>query len=80
MSKLNRLQEPTMPTEPGFALGAQEQGLFAWTRRWCEHAAAQGFIALPYQPEPPMLKRLIDYFRAGIDVDDAVNACFGQKH
>jgi hypothetical protein len=69
-----------MPIEPSFISDAQEQGLFAWTQRWCERAAALGFISLPYHPEPQILKHLIDYFRAGVDADDAVDACFGQKH
>ena len=69
-----------MPFESGFVTGAQVQDLYRRTLRWCERAAAQGFIRLPYHPEPPMLKHLIDCFRAGIDADDAVDACFAQKH
>jgi len=58
----------------------EDRNLSVWANLWCEAARSEGFISMPYHPDAAMLERLIEYFRAGIDADDAVFACFALKH
>ncbi|MGA3251789.1 MAG: hypothetical protein ABSD12_27175 [Paraburkholderia sp.] len=51
-----------------------------WTRAWYNQALAAKFICPPYQPESGTIKRLWEYFNAGLSPTEAAQAYFGRKH
>jgi hypothetical protein len=75
-------------TEKGFALYNEsnqlpceyERDLDAWTCAWYDAAIARDFVRSPYHPDAATLKRLQDYFHAGLLPAEAAEACFGRKH
>jgi hypothetical protein len=56
------------------------QGLDQWTRAWYAEAVEAAFIRSHYRPDPATIKRLRDYFNAGLSPAEAAQACFGLKH
>jgi hypothetical protein len=50
-----------------------------WTKAWYEQARAANFVNFPYQVDNDMVKRLRQYYSAGMTPVEAVHACFGVK-
>lgn len=53
--------------------------LVQWTRTWYEQALAANFVSYPYQADNNMVKRLHQYYGAGLTPEEALHACFGVK-
>lgn len=51
-----------------------------WTRAWYDHAVEAKFICPPYHADTEAIKRLRDYFNAGLSPAEAAQAYFGRKH
>jgi hypothetical protein len=53
--------------------------LVEWTKAWYEQARAANFVGFPYQADNDMVKRLQQYYRAGLTPAEALHACFRPK-
>jgi hypothetical protein len=56
------------------------QSLEQWTRAWFDEAVEAEFIRPPYRPDTATIKRLRDYFHAGLSPVEAAQAYFGRQH
>ncbi|CAE6959362.1 hypothetical protein R70199_07197 [Paraburkholderia domus] len=54
--------------------------LEVWTCAWYDEAVAANLVCPPYHPDATIIKRLLDYFHAGLSPAEAAYACFERRH
>jgi hypothetical protein len=58
----------------------EQHKLVEWTKAWYQQARAANHVSYPYQADNNMVKRLHQYYVAGLTPAEALHACFGVKH
>jgi len=78
-SSPTELAETTMLERSTYEPPEDFRELEAWTCAWYDELVKAEFVFLPYYPDAATLRRLCDYFHAGLSPAEAAQACFGRK-